>query len=101
VAQKPVIEHAPAISSDFLQESTQAHSEGGPPENAGYGYHWWVTTVETYPAYFAAGFGGQYIYVIPDLDTVIVITSECGRHYEENIGTVGTFIVPAIIDRGT
>ena len=88
------------IPRDYVEESTQAHSEGGPPENAAYGYQWWVTTVEEHPAYFAAGYGGQYIYVIPDLDTVIVITSNSGRYYEENIGLVDTYIVPAIIDRG-
>ncbi len=89
------------IPLDYVQESTRSQSEGGPPENAGYGYQWWVTTVEDYPAYFAAGFGGQYIYVIPDLDTVVVITSNSDRHYEENIGIVGTWIVPAILDKGT
>jgi CubicO group peptidase (beta-lactamase class C family) len=28
-----------------------------------------------FPTYYAWGYGGQFIYVIPDLDAVIVVTS--------------------------
>jgi CubicO group peptidase (beta-lactamase class C family) len=40
-----------------------------------YGYGWWVRELAGHPAYYAWGFGGQYIFVVPDLDLVVVSTS--------------------------
>jgi CubicO group peptidase (beta-lactamase class C family) len=60
----------------FIQESTRKHSEGGNPEEAAYGYLWWVRTDLPYPAYCASGYGGQYIFVIPESDLVIATTCD-------------------------
>lgn len=72
------------ISAEWVKKSTQIHSEGGPPHGAKYGYMWWITEDEGNYAYFAGGYGGQFIYVIPDLDIVIAITSNYKNHHEEN-----------------
>ena len=40
-----------------------------------YGYGWWMRTLAGHPTYYAWGYGGQFIFVIPDLDAVIVATS--------------------------
>ena len=40
-----------------------------------YGYGWWMRELGGHRAYFAWGFGGQYIFVIPSLDLVVVTTS--------------------------
>ncbi len=40
-----------------------------------YGYGWWMRELAGHQAYFAWGFGGQYIIVVPDLDLVVVTTS--------------------------
>jgi CubicO group peptidase (beta-lactamase class C family) len=40
-----------------------------------YGYGWWMRELAGHQAYFAWGFGGQYIILVPDLDLVIVTTS--------------------------
>ena len=40
-----------------------------------YGYGWWLRTVAGFPTHYAWGYGGQFIFVIPDLDAVIVATS--------------------------
>ena len=40
-----------------------------------YGFGWWVYEIRGYDTCFAWGYGGQYIFVMPELDLVIVTTS--------------------------
>lgn len=40
-----------------------------------YGYGWWMRELAGHQSYFAWGFGGQYIILVPDLDLVVVTTS--------------------------
>jgi CubicO group peptidase (beta-lactamase class C family) len=40
-----------------------------------YGYYWWIRPRDEHAAYIAWGYGGQFIYVIPDLDCVVIITT--------------------------
>jgi CubicO group peptidase (beta-lactamase class C family) len=40
-----------------------------------YGYGWWIRDMGGHRAYYAWGFGGQYIFVVPELDLVVVSTS--------------------------
>ena len=86
------------IPSDYAYEATQAHSRGGPPEAESYGYHWWVTEQDGYHSFFAAGFGGQYIQVIPDLDLVLVTLAPdapfIGVYHRNFIASL--FVIPAI-----
>jgi CubicO group peptidase (beta-lactamase class C family) len=46
-----------------------------PMRDRQYGYGWWVHEVGGYQACFAWGYGGQYIFVFPELDLVVVTTS--------------------------
>ena len=41
----------------------------------GYGYGWWSREFAGYEAYFAWGYGGQYIFIVPDLELTVVTTS--------------------------
>ena len=40
-----------------------------------YGYFWWVEPTSGVTAYYALGFGGQLIEVVPDLHLLIVVSS--------------------------
>jgi CubicO group peptidase (beta-lactamase class C family) len=82
------------VPADYVAASTQPQSDPtvGPGD---YGYQWWVTDEAGHASFRAMGFGGQLIQVIPDLDLVVVITSDADqeRHDAENL--IGAAIVPA------
>ena len=46
-----------------------------PRNDRPYGYGWWMDDLAGRRIYYAWGFGGQYIFVAPDLDLVVVTTS--------------------------
>lgn len=41
-----------------------------------YGYGWWLDEARGHPIYFAWGYGGQMVYVVPDLALTVVMTSD-------------------------
>jgi CubicO group peptidase (beta-lactamase class C family) len=44
-----------------------------------YGYGWFITRMEGSPVYYAWGFGGQMIYVAPEENLTVVMTSDDSR----------------------
>jgi CubicO group peptidase (beta-lactamase class C family) len=44
----------------------------------GYGYGWFIYELAGHPVYYAWGYGGQMIYVVPDLRLTTIITSDPG-----------------------
>jgi CubicO group peptidase (beta-lactamase class C family) len=65
------------VPADYVAASTRPRirlSSSMPGD--GYGYQWWTTRVDAHPSFVAVGAGGQFIQVIPELDLVVVITSD-------------------------
>ena len=40
-----------------------------------YGYGWWIRELAGRQVYYAWGYGGQFIFIVPDLEMVVVTTS--------------------------
>lgn len=62
------------VSKNWIEKSfgTYTYSNYNP---YGYGYQWWNQKIGGHQTYFAWGNGGQYIFIIPQIEAVIVITS--------------------------
>jgi CubicO group peptidase (beta-lactamase class C family) len=61
------------IAPEYVEQSTIVQSSGDPTGGEPYGYQWWITSATGYDAYYALGYGGQYIYVVPALDLVVSV----------------------------
>lgn len=77
------------VSANWLKQSFQTYTRSN-YNPYDYGYMWWKKPVAGYQVHFAWGFGGQYIFIIPSLDAVIVITgalqqADQSRRYKEPV----------------
>ena len=61
------------VPASWVRDATSAQVRGA---DGHYGYEWWVTEADGYPAYQAMGFGGQLIEVVPKRDLVVVMATE-------------------------
>tara|TARA_R110002096_G_scaffold278213_1_gene472225 strand:+ start:5644 stop:6663 length:1020 start_codon:yes stop_codon:yes gene_type:complete len=92
------------VSPAWIQESfkTYTFSNFNP---YGYGYQWWNQEIGGHKTFFAWGNGGQYIFIIPELDAVVVLTSSTlntssRRSYKDPIFTLlSDEIIPFLENR--
>ena len=72
---------------------------------ANYGYLWWVDTMHSHRVFYANGFGGQFIFVVPDLALVVTATnvwqnqSSPDENWYNTIQIIAEGIIPAVNER--
>ena len=64
------------IPADWVVASTSIQAPTPPGNSPNYGYQWWISSDDEPVASFTArGYGGQLLYVAPELDLVVVFTA--------------------------
>ena len=58
------------ITDSWTQRTTS------PYNGHGYGLGWWIRERRGYDVYFAWGYGGQYAFIVPELELTVVTTSD-------------------------
>ncbi|MGQ8873015.1 serine hydrolase domain-containing protein [Paenibacillus sp. TSA_86.1] len=103
------------ISSQLVKRSTQPFITVPPPNHGSYGWHWWVDqyagqdldeksasqkkvseNLKPLHYYYARGFGGQYVYVVPELELVTVLTNDKRKKEKPPIDVFPRLIVPEL-----
>jgi CubicO group peptidase (beta-lactamase class C family) len=70
------------VPRSWIDASTRPSSSGGLPENDPYGFHIWLPREHARRAFLMAGFGGQYIEIVPSLRLVIVTSSPARASFD-------------------
>ena len=76
------------ISPEWVAASVARHVDisSWASLSVAYGYQWWLDDLAygtgTTPAYVTSGYGGQYIFAMPDVDVVVAFTGQNYAHGE-------------------
>ncbi len=96
------------ISKELAVQSVQPHISVEAPRRGWYGWHWWADSYmgkegdqeyvlsSSFDYFYARGFGGQYIHVIPSLETVVVLTDDKRKKSQFPGDVFRQFIAPLL-----
>ena len=82
------------IDSSWVRRTTS------PYNGHGYGRGWWMRQAHGHDVFFAWGYGGQYAFIVPDLELIMIATSDAvsereGEHNRALHDLLRNYIVPA------
>jgi CubicO group peptidase (beta-lactamase class C family) len=65
------------VSNDWIQKATtfKITTHNIQPFGPDYGYLWWLGEIHSHDYFFANGYGGQFIVVVPDLKLIVIATN--------------------------
>jgi CubicO group peptidase (beta-lactamase class C family) len=89
--------HQQLISQAIVKHSTRSAIAVDPPERGFYGWHWWSDTTSDINYYYARGFGGQFIVIVPTLATVVVLTRKQRKKVLSPLDFFREYIVPLLL----
>lgn len=79
------------VPADWVEVSTARHIPATLVD--GYGYQWWVGS----SYYLALGYQGQFIFVVPEQELVVVLTGSSPETFDFSITLIDRFILPAVV----
>jgi len=86
------------VPAEWVKAATRQHiptSGMNEAENHGYGYFWWMND---FGGFSAHGTGGQYIFVVPRLDLVVVFTGMLAEtDFPVPYRLMTDFVLPAVV----
>jgi len=92
------------VPAEWVRDSWVQRTRS-PYNGHGYGYGWWMRPAGEggeHTVYFAWGYGGQFIFVVPELELTVVVTSEAeapreGGHLRAVHALLDQEIIPAAV----
>ena len=75
------------ISQEWIEKSTQKHSILNENDGVYYGYLWWIMEIEKngekIKVIYSGGSGGQYMFIIPQINMILAFTGENFNNQKE------------------
>jgi len=92
------------ISEQWVEKSATPYADnkgidvpGTDKRNVGYAYSWWTKEYPESDMFHAGGWGGQNIFVFPELNTVVVTTGGTYTRSTRTMKLLERYIIPALI----
>jgi CubicO group peptidase (beta-lactamase class C family) len=84
------------VPASWVQQSIQPHLPAD--DGYDYGYFWWLLSDHTEDIAIAWGFGGQFVYLVPALDLMVVMTADTAADHAELDGETFLYdhLLPAV-----
>jgi CubicO group peptidase (beta-lactamase class C family) len=88
------------VSQQWVEVSTQPHVQSPREQERKYGYGWWTRELGGHRSYYAWGYGGQFIFVVPSLELVVVTTSasEVSNERRSHLRTIYDLVEHYVIE---
>jgi CubicO group peptidase (beta-lactamase class C family) len=78
------------IPKKWVADSLLAHTPG-------YGYQWWLRSLDGLFVFSAVGQGGNHIFGIPEKDLIVVVASTPGNRWRDRWELLDEIVIPAVI----
>ena len=92
------------VSGEWVEKSATPYADnkgidipGTDKRNVGYSYSWWTKEYPESDMFSAGGWGGQNIFVFPDLNAVVVTTGGTYTRSTRTMSLLERYIMPALI----
>ncbi|MNW48793.1 beta-lactam binding protein AmpH [compost metagenome] len=94
------------ISRRLVAQSAEPFITVEAPYRGSYGWHWWtdsytdssdMLSASTTPYFYARGYGGQYVYVIPSLHIVVVLSDDKRKKKHVSADVFREIIAPLLV----
>ncbi|MEK5027513.1 serine hydrolase domain-containing protein [Paenibacillus sp. FSL M7-1046] len=104
--QEGMWENTKLISPERVNRSTETALHVEAPYRGGYGWHWWTdvytpaaqeSSAASQAYFYARGYGGQFVYIMPELSTVVVLTEDQRRKKKPPVDVFREIIAPALL----
>jgi CubicO group peptidase (beta-lactamase class C family) len=93
------------VSEEWVEKSAKPFGNnkgidvpGTGKRNVGYSYSWWTKEYPESDTFYAGGWGGQNIFVFPELNAVIVTTGGTYTSSTRTMSLLERYIIPALIE---
>jgi uncharacterized protein (TIGR03437 family) len=89
------------VSEEWLRDSSRLRIRTG-NQLGDYAWLWWKYNINGYPVTLASGYGGQNIFLVPDLDLMMVTTARSDLMnqpdmvYAETYDLLSRYIIPSV-----
>jgi CubicO group peptidase (beta-lactamase class C family) len=79
------------VSEEWIAKALTPHVSGTGYHDHQYGYGWWLGSTDSTQYAFALGWAGQFIFVVPDLNLVVIATHSLSASETSSVNNTEAF----------